>query len=439
MATLGFFGRDEEWKRLRSFLQKDLLAPVSAREYLPSILEGAKKSSPKAAEFCEEGKLVRFLNFSAMDMFLGVLFGRQDCLPDEDYNNFCHTGVDALGEIFKIIRDPYENINYMMGITSSRMKRLHGNVDIVNEIAQRNLRAFLERIEKGDITENERHSYFAKAVKRQKESDVSVQEVSQKDLRDVRRDLSVSQHPLQLLELSMMMMFAATDTTASKTSWNVLQLALNPKVQDELYGQIDRAVQKEGGLTPAIIEGKEIPLLRPFVRETHRCTPAAIFDLSKDLATPLEVHGREFPAGTVFGFENTTNVMSEEFVDEPLTFRPDRWLPEEVEARKGTPSAIIDHPFYSGPFSQGARKCPGSRVAYLEVQAMIAQLLLDWKIEGPEHVHWSEVPTRLETLLVPGTCTTMHSVLEVTCNVFSSNTHTAPPSEFPKEVRFVPR
>ena len=33
--------------------------------------------------------------------------------------------------------------------------------------------------------------------------------------------------------------------------------------------------------------------------------------------------------------------------------------------------------------STGARKCPGSRVAVNEIQVLLSQLVLDWKITSP--------------------------------------------------------
>ena len=101
-------------------------------------------------------------------------------------------------------------------------------------------------------------------------------------------------------------------------------------------------------------------------------------------------------------FDSKTSQMDPAIVEDPMEFRPERWLKDAVERRKGTPASIVDHPFYSGPFSQGSRRCSGSRVAYLEVQSILASLLLDWKIEGPtEDIHWSEVKGRLTSLFVP--------------------------------------
>ena len=36
--------------------------------------------------------------------------------------------------------------------------------------------------------------------------------------------------------------------------------------------------------------------------------------------------------------------------------------------------------FLKEPFSQGARRCPGSRVASNETQVLLSQLVLDWKM-----------------------------------------------------------
>jgi cytochrome P450 len=78
--------------------------------------------------------------------------------------------------------------------------------------------------------------------------------------------------------------------------------------------------------------------------------------------------------------------MDPEFVEHPEEFRPERWFPEAVKARQGTPSEILDHPYYKSAFSQGSRKCPGSRVASNEILIMLSQLVLDWKMSMPSEV-----------------------------------------------------
>lgn len=289
--------------------------------------------------------------------------------------------------VFKLLRDPTEILAYQVGIETARVKRCHANLDIVAEIGRRRVQAFVEQIQRNDLTDRESNSYLYKVMQRVVDSDVTQEEA---------------------VEICIMLLLAAIDTTAGKTGWNVLQLALHPELQEELLA----AVAKGGGLTPGIIERSEIPLLAPFIGETHRCTPAVLTDLVKKLSAPADVYGRTLPEGTAILFDSLTVQMDPDLVEDPMTFQPQRWLPEAVEARKGTDKAILDHPFYSGPFSQGSRRCPGSRIAHLEVQVMLAQLLLDWKIEGPANLHWTQVKGSLETVYVP---------------------------QFPEEIRFVPR
>mmetsp|Transcript_14844 Transcript_14844/g.43865 ORF Transcript_14844/g.43865 Transcript_14844/m.43865 type:complete len:303 (-) Transcript_14844:285-1193(-) len=92
--------------------------------------------------------------------------------------------------------------------------------------------------------------------------------------------------------------------------------------------------------------------------------------------------------------------MSEALVEQPRAFRPERWLAGAVAERKGTPAELIDHPLLSAPFSAGARKCPGSRVATLEVRALIAGLVHNWRI-GLVDERQATVPYRCQTTIAP--------------------------------------
>ena len=52
-----------------------------------------------------------------------------------------------------------------------------------------------------------------------------------------------------------------------------------------------------------------------------------------------------------------------------------------LQSCQGTPSEVLDHVLLRGPFSAGARMCPGSRVATLEVQAIVSRIVQDWRFE----------------------------------------------------------
>ena len=72
--------------------------------------------------------------------------------------------------------------------------------------------------------------------------------------------------------------------------------------------------------------------------------------------------------------------------------------PSSVPSTALTTTALTTAVPTTGPFSQGARKCPGSRVANLEGHALLAQWVLDWKMELPAGLHFSDVPYDLQTV-----------------------------------------
>ncbi|CAB9511284.1 hydroxyvitamin D-1 alpha hydroxylase, mitochondrial [Seminavis robusta] len=195
---------------------------------------------------------------------------------------------------------------------------------------------------------------------------------------------------------------ASVDTTAGKVAWNLLQLGLNPSVQQQLYEEVDGWVQKEGMLVPEMFNRANTPILQAIIRETHRLTPAVFINLIKEVQNaPVELHGVTLSPGSVVAFDSYNPGRNPNWLEHPERFMPERWFSEAVEARKGTPAQTLDHPFFAGPFSQGARRCPGSRVAFLEVQVLLAQLVLDWKLDIAEDIQLQDVESKLETTLVP--------------------------------------
>mmetsp|Transcript_39593 Transcript_39593/g.97870 ORF Transcript_39593/g.97870 Transcript_39593/m.97870 type:complete len:183 (+) Transcript_39593:388-936(+) len=138
------------------------------------------------------------------------------------------------------------------------------------------------------------------------------------------------------------------------------------------------AALKSAPLEALILE--ELPYLRAVIREQHRITPALQISSVKSVNCELELGGFHVPAGAIVMLDNSMG-CDPKLCDEPDVFRPERWLPAAVAARKGTPAEVLDHRLLAAPFSAGARKCPGSRVAQLEVRAMLATIVRDWHFE----------------------------------------------------------
>mmetsp|Transcript_29719 Transcript_29719/g.60341 ORF Transcript_29719/g.60341 Transcript_29719/m.60341 type:complete len:331 (+) Transcript_29719:472-1464(+) len=286
--------------------------------------------------------------------------------PTDPLNErFVNGAVDGLSEAIQILFSPYEMIvGKLLGFETARMRKAFAGFDTAWEIAQDKIESFTQRKEKDLLTENEQVSYLSRALDRQKEEGSNV------SVRDVQ-------------ELAFTGLFAAVDTTSSMLGWNLVHVARLPDVQEKLHEEISSAVEAVGGgrLSAEALSKSNAPYLHALVRETHRLTPTGAINLSKTVDVDgLEIHGRTMKEGDVVVLEGYSVGMDPELVDEPHQFRPERWLQAAVDSRKGTLSEVIDHPFLNGPFSQGARKCPGSRVAMNEIHIFLSQLVLDWKM-----------------------------------------------------------
>jgi len=366
----GLFGQGEDWKRLRTFLQTDLLHPEAARGYIPGMVQAAKLASRGAP--ADSDNLNNYLSRVSFDLFNSVMFGEytktaDSTVPADPENiKFVNGTIQGLSTAIHILMDPYETVmGNVLGVRTKKYQTMSDGLDIAWNIGNKKIAGFMDRLMKNELNENEKASYLARAIERQamENSNVSVREVQ---------------------ELAWTGLFAAVDTTSAALGWNLINIALEEEVQEKLYEELAIVVANNGGELSAAAFGKSTPYLRAVLRETHRLTPPSALAILKTVGSDeIEIHGEKLRKGSVVALESYSLGVDPEFMDEPEKFKPERWLPDAVAAREGTPSQVLDHPFFKEPFSQGPRRCPGSRVATNEMLVFIAQLVLDWKITSP--------------------------------------------------------
>ena len=284
------------------------------------------------------------------------------------------------------MNDKNLTILHKSGIKTQTYKDASASMDEVRRMALDKISAFKKRHEEGTLNEMEKNSYLARAIERQSEEDSVI-------TFDVMNDI------FQL------MLNASVDTTSTFMSWALVHLSVNPEAQERLYQEIKANVAEAGGtLTSEAMSKKKSPYLHAVLRESHRLTPVHPTTMSKsNSGGPIEIHGVEFPKDSVFMFDQFSLGMDPDVVENPEKFDPDRWSAEATEARKGTRMAMLDHQFYKDPFSQGARRCPGSRVAVNETLTFLAQFILDWKVEpvSDNIKSYKDIEYEQQTMLVP--------------------------------------
>ena len=300
---------------------------------------------------------------------------------------FCDNVAKGLRLGTLISRTPMENLFInVFKMKTPKYKEYEKAWKQAVETSQQKAEELYRRRSGNQLTEREEDSYANQAFARQ-----AAEENNSPENKEFHITLEETK------QMAGALLSAGVDTTGNMLTWKLLHLASSPEAQDKLYHE----------LQPTLVDGKltreslAIPYLTQFLRESHRLgNPTITVPMKKFAHVGPRVHGLDLPKGSVVMLDGYSTGMEQEHFEDPVTdFVPDRFSKEAIKARKGTPHQIVDHSFFNGPFSQGARKCPGSRVANLEAHALIAQWVLDWKMALPSSVgHFSEVPYGLETL-----------------------------------------
>lgn len=388
-AGRALFTQGEEWQRIRRFMQTDLLSPDAARGYVPGMIKACQIASQGAPSHANN--INEYMAQCSFDMFTSIMFGEFTGLAgsggDKDKHNekFCTSSIAALELIVPIIINPVEKLQSSLGIKTKLYSTFSDNFDVARRLASQKLESFKERKANGEVhTDFEKQSYASLAIDRY--------------LTSLGEEGALEEDDIG--EIIVIALIAALDTTSAMLNWCVVHLAMNPVVQEELFKEISSNVTTDGHLTEEYFSKANSAYLNAVLRENHRITPPIALNLTKENVTDeVEIHGETIPKQSMVICDTRSVGMNPDIVPEPNVFDPNRWLDgEQVKSRKGTPAEVLDHPLYREPFSAGARKCPGSRVANYEAKIMLSQLVLDWKISlastDVEKIYdsWRDVP-----------------------------------------------
>jgi len=362
-STVGMFGQDEEWWRLRQQLQKNFVGPKDARKYVPSMVQAAKLAV-EGAKDCEQD-VEQYLAHCSFDMISSILLGQMMESADpktvtDDRNlrfvNYVKMGTEDLGPM---LIEPKEILMYKMGFTSKKLQKCIDGIKHSFDSAKDMIRELHEKWEKNELTDAERRSYAVAFFNRENGINLTEQE---------------------LAECIALLLFAGVDTTSGLLYWLMVNLGQNPEAQERLRREVVGVLGPDGGLHSNIQVGAELPYLSAFIRESYRLNPAVPSGTAKTAEKDVVLGGYHIPKDTYVMFMNVVYGLSDKFVDDPLEFKPERWLPEAVESRKGTEREVIDHRLLANGFSHGARMCPGARVAALEVVVFLTEIVRRWEI-----------------------------------------------------------
>ncbi|KPM36011.1 O-methylsterigmatocystin oxidoreductase [Neonectria ditissima] len=171
---------------------------------------------------------------------------------------------------------------------------------------------------------------------------------------------------------------AGADTTVSALACFFLAMTIFPEVQEKAQEEIDRVVGQDR--LPTSADRHNLPYVEATVKEVLRWHPVAPMGLPHTSTADDECEGYFIPKGSML-FANVWHFTHDpEVYDEPMAFRPERFL--ETETQKPAPDP---HMFV---FGFGRRICPGRILADNALYLNIVQSLAVFKIsKGIEDGH----------------------------------------------------
>ncbi|KAF8817623.1 cytochrome P450 [Phlegmacium glaucopus] len=198
----------------------------------------------------------------------------------------------------------------------------------------------------------------------------------------------------EMLSQMRTLFIAAYETTASTSSWILLELARHPEMQTRLRGEIrgmERKIQNRGDSEFSGNDFDNMPYLTAVIKEAIRFHPATfsifresdradVLPLSKPLITSSGKTITEIPipkGQKITASVNGYNRNPEVFGANTHTFNPDRWLTPV----KGDNVASVGVWANLLTFSGGVRSCIGWRIAVLELHAFVAELISNFEFD----------------------------------------------------------
>ncbi|EYU45168.1 hypothetical protein MIMGU_mgv1a023853mg [Erythranthe guttata] len=198
---------------------------------------------------------------------------------------------------------------------------------------------------------------------------------------------SEDQIAISLMEL----LIGATDSTTITTVWLIVELIKNPEMLSKVREEIAQAV--EGDELNESLLSNNCNYFQACIKETLRLhVPAPLLVPHRAIET-CKVNNYTIPKNSMVLVNSWGIARDPKYWEDATIFKPERFLDSNIGYR-GTHFEYL-------PFGTGLRMCPGSAVAFKNIQMLVGSLLhyFDWSLpngDDPISIDMSE--TYLTTL-----------------------------------------
>ncbi|GJE88938.1 cytochrome P450 [Phanerochaete sordida] len=164
-----------------------------------------------------------------------------------------------------------------------------------------------------------------------------------------------------------------SDNTSITLTLAVFFVTTEPKYSQRLRFQLSEVFSDPTGPFPDD-KLNRVPLLDAVINEALRLG-SPFFLLRIVPVGGVVIDGQYLPADTIVALAAyTQQIDPDNFSPDPLSFRPERWLPEELGSSGTTNRAALSS------FSSGPHACVARQLAYMEMRHVLARLVLNLDI-----------------------------------------------------------
>ncbi|CAD8167208.1 unnamed protein product [Paramecium octaurelia] len=177
----------------------------------------------------------------------------------------------------------------------------------------------------------------------------------------------------EILQQSITLYFAGTETTANLVTTACYFLAENPHLQQEIYQEILEVLNGESIVTAKHLQN--LQKVTGFLMECLRLKPVAPMLISKKALQDVYILDIFIKKGWYVNYMVLSNAQNQNYFPNPKQIDITRWKSD------GTLKDSTIDPFAFVPFSAGGRNCIGQYLALIESKIVISKILMKYRLK----------------------------------------------------------
>ncbi|XP_065345992.1 uncharacterized protein LOC135943381 [Cloeon dipterum] len=368
----------EKWQQARTVVNQPMMKIDVSNQYIP-------KSDEVAKDFVKLVKLIRndkmempadfkneinkwaleSISLIALDTRLGCL--EPNLAPDSEAQRM----IDAVINVFSLSFDLDFKIPFWKFINTPAWKNFVKYEEEVLQISYKYVKQAMSKM--GDLNAPETPN-------------MSV----------LQRILKRDPHVKRAVITGMDIILAGVDTTSNSAAMILYYLAKNPGAQEKLYQEVKSIVPEDPNECITAAHMNKMNYMRACLKESMRLAPVTVGNvrlIDKDITLGNYLIPKN--KADLFMFNSTLYLQDEHFPD-AKRFIPERWIRSESAQCPVSKKAFETHPYVYKPFGHGVRQCPGMRFANMEMESLVARMLLSFKLE------WHQPDVKLVSKSIQG-------------------------------------